>query len=167
MTTTKKATKPVSVIARCEFKADTRKVIYLVSQSSGEGQYETHMFDGKACSCTCASRRPCKHMAHCEQLEAKRVVVSVGNQAVSGCNAKHAIEKAIRLVKANAEKSRQDEKLSKDVQSTVKSEAKGVTCLSDTLAKVLEVPSNIGASALIAQMAQAPLHGNRGFSLMR
>src|SRR5450432_1859712 len=71
-TATKKATKTVQIIARVQFKADARKVVYLVRGSKGE-QYETYFFAGKATSCTCESRKPCYHMTQLETKEAERV----------------------------------------------------------------------------------------------
>ncbi len=68
-TTTRKEQKTVQIIARIVFTADNRKVVYLVRSSNGVDQYEVHMFDGKACSCTCPSRKPCRHMAGTEQIE--------------------------------------------------------------------------------------------------
>ena len=76
MTTATKATRTVQIIARIQFKADSRKVVYLVRGSKGE-QYETCLFDGKATSCTCESRKPCYHMTQLEQKEAERNTMSV------------------------------------------------------------------------------------------
>jgi hypothetical protein len=72
----KRDKKTVRIIARCEFKrvveTEPRKVIYLVRPSSGEGQYETFMRDGKALSCTCPARKPCYHMRQLAIIEAAR-----------------------------------------------------------------------------------------------
>lgn len=68
---TRKSTKSVQIIARVQFKADPRKVCYIVRSSDGESQYTTCLFDGKACSCSCASRKPCYHMDGAEQKEAQ------------------------------------------------------------------------------------------------
>jgi hypothetical protein len=66
------AVESVTTIARVQFKADPRKVVYLNRSSDGSTQYETSLFDGKATSCNCPSRKPCKHMIHSEQAEAYR-----------------------------------------------------------------------------------------------
>jgi hypothetical protein len=71
---TQVAIKEVTVLARLEIKADPRKVVYTVLSSDGVSKYETSLFDGKACSCSCVSRRPCYHMIGCEALEASRMV---------------------------------------------------------------------------------------------
>lgn len=96
-----KAAKTVSIIARIEFRADTRKICYLVNSSNGVDQYETCLFDGKATSCSCPSQRSCYHMQQLEEREAKRVVVMVGGQKVSGANADHAVLKATRILRRN------------------------------------------------------------------
>jgi hypothetical protein len=63
----------IFIIARIVFQDDPRKVIYIVrSSSDATVQYQVHMFDGKACSCTCPSRKPCKHMSRCEAQEQER-----------------------------------------------------------------------------------------------
>ncbi len=66
------AVESVTTIARVQFHTDPRKVVYLNRSSDGETQYYTSLFDGKATSCDCPSRKPCKHMAHSEQAEATR-----------------------------------------------------------------------------------------------
>lgn len=66
------AKKQVQVIARIQFKSDPRKVVYLVRSSDGVSQHETTLFDGKATSCTCASRCSCYHEKGCEKLEQAR-----------------------------------------------------------------------------------------------
>ena len=71
-TATRKATKTVQIIARVQFKADARKVVYLVRASNGVDQYETYMFAGKATSCTCPAHKPCYHMTQLEAKEAER-----------------------------------------------------------------------------------------------
>lgn len=78
-TRTRKSTakKAVKMIARIQFKDDARKVVYLVRSSDGEGQYHTYLFDGKATSCDCAARKPCKHMEKCEAEEAERQAAKV------------------------------------------------------------------------------------------
>jgi hypothetical protein len=65
--------KTVQIIARIQFKNDTRKVVYLVRASNGVDQYETYFFDGRALSCTCNSRKPCYHMTQLEAKEAERI----------------------------------------------------------------------------------------------
>jgi hypothetical protein len=64
--------KTVLIIARIQFKVDARKVVYLVRASNGIDQYETYVFDGRAVSCTCDSRKPCYHMTQLEQKESER-----------------------------------------------------------------------------------------------
>lgn len=64
--------KTVLIIARYEWKCDARKVAYLVRSSGGSTTYQTYLFDGKATSCECPSRKPCKHMDLAEQHEAER-----------------------------------------------------------------------------------------------
>jgi hypothetical protein len=91
-------TKTVQVIARVEFKEDPRKVVYLVRPSSGVGQYETSLFDGRATSCNCPAKGKCYHRIGCEELEKKRIVLKVGERVVSGVTADHAVAKALRLV---------------------------------------------------------------------
>ncbi len=66
------ATREVTILARVEFKADSRKVVYKVLSSNGADTYQTSLFNGKACSCTCPSRKPCYHMTGCEAHEAER-----------------------------------------------------------------------------------------------
>ncbi len=66
------AVESVTTIARVQFHADPRKVVYLNRSSDGETQYYTYLFDGRATSCDCPSRKPCKHMAHSEQAEASQ-----------------------------------------------------------------------------------------------
>lgn len=73
-TKTRKAEKVVNIIARIEFKADPRKVVYLVRSSDGTKEYQTCLFDGNATSCNCPSTspRPCYHMTQLEAKEAAR-----------------------------------------------------------------------------------------------
>lgn len=71
-TSAKKATKVVRVVARIEFKADTRKVVYQVRSSNGKDIYFTSMFAGHATSCTCPATKPCYHMTQLEAIEAAR-----------------------------------------------------------------------------------------------
>lgn len=68
----KATTKQVTIIARYQFKADPRKVCYLVRASNGVDTYMACLFDGKATSCRCASRKPCYHMTQLEAREAQR-----------------------------------------------------------------------------------------------
>jgi hypothetical protein len=68
-----KQAKVVQIIARIEFKSDSRKVVYQVRSSNGADIYQTCLFNGKATSCIgCPATRPCYHMAGCEALEAAR-----------------------------------------------------------------------------------------------
>ncbi len=62
----------VTIIARIVFKADYKKVCYLVRSSDGATQYTTCLFEGRATSCTCPSRKPCKHMRAAENAEHAR-----------------------------------------------------------------------------------------------
>lgn len=68
----KSSTKVVQVIARIEFKSDSRKVVYKVRSSDGSSVYETCLFNGHAMSCTCPARKPCYHETQLEQIEAER-----------------------------------------------------------------------------------------------
>ncbi len=72
MASTKKTVKQVTVVARIQFKADARKVVYLVRSSRAEDIYHTYLFDGKATSCECPSKKPCYHMAQVEAIEEAR-----------------------------------------------------------------------------------------------
>ncbi len=62
----------VTTLARIAFKCDYRKVCYQIRSSDGSTQYTTCLFEGLATSCTCASRRPCKHMRAAENAEHAR-----------------------------------------------------------------------------------------------
>lgn len=92
--------KQVQVIARVEFKNDPRKVVYFVRSSDGQSEYQTSLFEGKAISCNCPARKHCYHMQQCEEKEAGRVVIKVGETEISGVTASHAVEKALLVVKA-------------------------------------------------------------------
>ncbi len=72
MAKTATAIKEVTILARVEFKNDARKVVYKVLSSNGKDTYMTSLFNGKACSCDCISRKPCYHMTGCEAHEAAR-----------------------------------------------------------------------------------------------
>lgn len=84
MTTTRKAIaqKTVTIIARIQFKNDSRKVCYLVRSSSGKDTYTTCLFNGKATSCTCPARKPCYHMTQLETIEAARPQVAAEAEVV-------------------------------------------------------------------------------------
>jgi hypothetical protein len=69
---TQKIAKQVKVIARIEFKADSRKVVYRCQSSNGVDVYSTFLFDGKACSCECKATKPCYHMVQCQAKEQAR-----------------------------------------------------------------------------------------------
>jgi hypothetical protein len=71
-TRTQKAQKEVTILSRLVIKADSRKVVYTCLSSDGSTKYETTLFDGKACSCTCPARKPCYHETGCEAKEAAR-----------------------------------------------------------------------------------------------
>lgn len=73
-TTRKPAAKIVTVIARVYVKRNGH-VIYLCRGSHGE-QYNTTVINGKATGCTCPARTTCKHMKHCQELEANRPVAT-------------------------------------------------------------------------------------------
>jgi hypothetical protein len=97
-----KSSKEVQIIGRTEYKADTRKVVYQVRASNGVDQYNTFLFDGKVTSCSCPARvHMCKHAVACEAAEAKRVVVMVGSQKVSGVSSDHAVRKATHAMLRN------------------------------------------------------------------
>jgi hypothetical protein len=72
MTARKQAIKEVTVLARVEFKCDSRKVVYKVLSSNEKDTYITTLFNGKACSCTCPATKPCYHMVQLEAREAAR-----------------------------------------------------------------------------------------------
>lgn len=67
-----KSKKIVQVIARYQFKSDSKKVVYLVRASDGIGTYETSFYDGVACSCTCKARGMCYHKTQLTVIEAAR-----------------------------------------------------------------------------------------------
>src|SRR5450755_4546155 len=72
-TKTDKQVKTVSIVARIEFKADSKKVCYIVRSSTGIGTYTTCLFNGKACSCTCPTHGlNCYHCTQLEVIEAAR-----------------------------------------------------------------------------------------------
>ncbi len=102
------AIESVTTIARVQFKSDPRKVVYLNRSSDGETQYETFLFDGRATSCTCPSRKPCKHMAHSEQAEAKRQEALAEEERIEAARVLYlaelhqaAIEKQVRQMSAS------------------------------------------------------------------
>lgn len=96
-----KPQKKVQVIARVQFKNDTRKVVYFVRSSDGKKEYQTFLFEGHATSCNCPATKPCYHMNQCEAIEAKRTVISVGQAVeVSGVTPTHAVAKALKVVQA-------------------------------------------------------------------
>jgi hypothetical protein len=64
--------KEVQIIARVEFKCDSRKVCYQVLSSDGVTKYTTCLLAGKAVGCDCPATKPCYHMAQVEQYEALR-----------------------------------------------------------------------------------------------
>lgn len=80
-TTRKPSAKIVTVIARVTVKRNGH-VIYLCRGSHGE-QYNTTVINGKATGCTCPARKPCKHMDHCQNLEASRVAPQVQPEPVA------------------------------------------------------------------------------------
>jgi SWIM zinc finger len=67
---------PATIICRVEFKSNSKHVVYIVRSSDGTSQYEVAMFNGKACSCSCPSRKPCRHMKAAEAREAERQPVA-------------------------------------------------------------------------------------------
>lgn len=83
--------KPVTIIARVQFKADPRKVCYRVRSSNGKDVYTTCLFDGKATSCTC----PCKtgNCYHRRQLEAREQE----RAATKAAQAEAAVEQPTRV----------------------------------------------------------------------
>ena len=76
-----KTNKSVSIIARIAFKADPRKVCYIVKSSNGKDTYQTCLFNGKATGCSCPSTRPCYHMTQIEAKEAARQAASTPSKA--------------------------------------------------------------------------------------
>ena len=73
MTQATKTQKQVQVLSRIQFKVDSRKVVYNVRSSDGTQVYQTFLFNGKACSCTCKATKPCYHMTQLEAREASRM----------------------------------------------------------------------------------------------
>lgn len=72
-TKTTKTAKVVSIVARIEFKSDSKKVCYIVRSSNGASQYTTCLHNGKACSCTCpAHGLNCYHCTQLTAIEAAR-----------------------------------------------------------------------------------------------
>ncbi len=62
--------KTVKVLARVEFKSDSRKICYQVLSSHGADVYTTCLFDGKATGCSCpATNGKCYHRTQVEQIE--------------------------------------------------------------------------------------------------
>lgn len=79
----KQSKKEVTVIARYQFKADPKKVAYLVRASNGKDTYQVFFFAGKACSCGCPAKKPCYHMTQLEAREAQRNQSSAREQALA------------------------------------------------------------------------------------
>jgi hypothetical protein len=71
MSETCKATKRVQIIGRVSFKENSAVIVYLCRSSRGAAQYTVTLYNGKA-SCDCPARKPCYHMAECEQAERTR-----------------------------------------------------------------------------------------------
>ncbi len=71
MKTTNKTQKQVQVLARYEIRRNGH-VVYTVRSSNGQDTYTTTLVNGKATGCSCASRKPCYHMAQLEEKEASR-----------------------------------------------------------------------------------------------
>jgi SWIM zinc finger len=67
-----KTTSPVTILTRVSFKSDARKVVYQALSSDGATKYNVFLFAGKASSCECPSRKPCRHMKAAESREAER-----------------------------------------------------------------------------------------------
>ncbi len=63
--------KQVQVLTRYEIKRNGH-VVYTVRSSNGQDTYTTTLVNGKATGCSCASRKPCYHMAQLEAKEASR-----------------------------------------------------------------------------------------------
>lgn len=77
ITSIRKASKTVQVIARIAFKRNPRAVVYLVRSSNGQDIYRTALYDGKAVSCEgcpshASTKRPCYHMTQLERREQER-----------------------------------------------------------------------------------------------
>lgn len=89
---TKTATREVTILARVEFKADSRKVVYQCLSSNGKDTYMTYLFNGKASSCECKATKPCYHMTGCEAYEAAR---NASKQSHEDENARRAMMHAL------------------------------------------------------------------------
>jgi hypothetical protein len=83
----KQSKKEVTVIARYQFKADPKKVAYLVRASNGKDTYQVFFFAGKACSCGCPAKKPCYHMTQLETREASRNQISERDAALAAARA--------------------------------------------------------------------------------
>jgi Na+-translocating ferredoxin:NAD+ oxidoreductase RnfC subunit len=158
---TRQSTKTVQIIARIVFKSDNRKVIYLVRSSNGIDQYEVHMFDGKACSCTCPSRKPCRHMAGAESKEQERAAFQA--EAIEKANAREAAEETKWVRMPNS-----TQRLAHQVNDAC------LNSLNEMTEQYAEAkrqnPSTLATNMVIEakRRQQAPLAGaSRAFSLMR
>ena len=66
-----KTQKQVQIIARVQIKRNGI-VVYKVRSSNGADIYETTFYNGKACSCSCPSKKPCYHMVQLQEREDAR-----------------------------------------------------------------------------------------------
>ena len=85
-TKTPKQPKQVVIIARVQFKADSRKVAYAVESSDGTKQYSVCLFDGKVTACDCPARKPCKHMNAAQRIETARTAHVAAHGDIAGFN---------------------------------------------------------------------------------
>lgn len=156
MAKSQKQVKEVCVIARYQFKADPRKVVYLVRASNGVDTYQVFFYNGKACSCGCASRKPCYHMTQLEAREAQRNQSNARGQALAAARA--ASEAELAKIEAETFAQIEAEQAAEPVQ---KSEQ----------AKLADLPFSDDEKKYSRwteqEMLKAPLNGSRAFSLMR
>jgi hypothetical protein len=81
--TTTKAAKPITTIARAQFKNNDAYVLYRVQ--SGDNQYDVTVYHGVVKACTCPARKPCKHMAYVERRENERSSDLAPHDDIHGC----------------------------------------------------------------------------------
>lgn len=146
----KKVAKQVQVIARVQFKCDSRKVVYLVRASNGTDQYETTVFDGKATSCTCKAKGCCYHMRGVEALESKR------QEIASQFAAKSAPSWMINLVQSG-----KIAKIEANVSTTIQAiESAKAAEIAQSLDIAIEEVEKIAVIAAEHKAAMAPKHTN-------
>ena len=154
-----KQAKQVQVIARYALKREgklTGVIVYAVRSSNGKGSYRTTLVNGKATGCTCPARKPCCHMTQLEAIEAARPTITVGEQVASGATPAQAVKKAVALLKQQTPASAQSAPVPAVPSQPVVTPSAQPVKQAPTLARVAE-----------RRMEEAPLNGNRGFSLLK